>query len=45
MRYAAVYKPDSEALDRFLRRKRGIDAFAARFTRRMGRGAARRAGA
>jgi hypothetical protein len=45
MRYAAVHKPDSEALDRFLRRKGGIDAFAARFTRRMGRGPARRAGA
>jgi hypothetical protein len=45
MRYAAVYKPDSEALDRFLRRKGGIDAFAARFTRRMGRGPARTAGA
>jgi len=40
MRYAAVYKPDSEPLDEFIRRKGGINACAARFTRCMGRGAA-----
>jgi hypothetical protein len=33
MRYAAVYKPQSEALDQFIRRKGGINACAARFTR------------
>jgi hypothetical protein len=38
MRYAAVYKPDSEALDQFLKRKGGINACAARFTRCLGRG-------
>jgi hypothetical protein len=37
MRYAAVYKPDSEALDRFIKRKGGINACAARFSRRLGR--------
>ena len=36
MRYAAAYKPDSEPLDRFVRRKGGINACAARFTRRLG---------
>jgi hypothetical protein len=33
MRYAAVYKPDSEPLDQFVKRKGGINACAARFTR------------
>jgi hypothetical protein len=40
MRYAAVYKPDSEALEQFIRRKGGINACAARFSRCRGRGAA-----
>ena len=40
MRYAASYKPDSEALDQFVMRKGGINACAARFTRALGRGAA-----
>jgi hypothetical protein len=38
MRYAAAYKADSEPLDQFVRRKGGINACAARFTRRLGRG-------
>jgi hypothetical protein len=38
MRYAAVYKTDSEALDQFIRRKGGINACAARFSRCVGRG-------
>jgi hypothetical protein len=38
MQYAAVYKLDSEALDRFIRRKGGINACAGRFTRWLGRG-------
>jgi hypothetical protein len=42
MRYAAVYKPDSEALVRFIKRKGGINACAARFTRCLGRGASAR---
>jgi hypothetical protein len=42
MRYAAAYKPASELLDRFVKRKGGINACAARFTRWMGRGALRR---
>jgi hypothetical protein len=42
MRYAAAYKPDSEPLDRFIKRKDGINACAARFSRRMGRDAANR---
>jgi hypothetical protein len=42
MRYAAVYKPDSEALDQFIHRKGGINACAARFTRCVGRDAATR---
>jgi hypothetical protein len=42
MRYAAVYKLDSEALDRFIRRKGGINACAARFTRQLGPGQATR---
>jgi hypothetical protein len=37
MRYAAAYKPDAEPLDRFIRRKGGINECAARFTRRLGR--------
>jgi hypothetical protein len=40
MRYAAAYKPDSEALDRFIHRKGGINECAALFSRRLGRGAA-----
>jgi len=40
MRYAAVYKPDSEPLDQFIRRKGGINACAARFCRCLGRGRA-----
>jgi hypothetical protein len=40
MRYAAVYKPVSEPLDQFVRRKGGINACAARFSQRLGRGAA-----
>jgi hypothetical protein len=40
MRYAAAYKPDSEPLDQFVRRKSGINACAARFTRWLGRGQA-----
>jgi hypothetical protein len=42
MRYAAIYKPASEALDRFIRRKGGINACAARFTRCLGRRASAR---
>ena len=38
MRYAAAYKPDSESLDQFIRRKGGINACAVRFTRWMERG-------
>jgi hypothetical protein len=37
MRYVAVYKPGSEAAVRFIRRKGGINACAARFSRWMGR--------
>jgi len=37
MRYAAAYKPDSEALDQFIKRKGGINACAARFSRCLGR--------
>jgi hypothetical protein len=40
MRYAAVYKPDSEPLDQFVKWKGGINECAARFSRRLGRGAA-----
>jgi hypothetical protein len=36
MRYAAAYKPDSERLDQFIRRKGGINACAARFARCLG---------
>ncbi len=39
MRYAAAYKPDSEPLDQFVRRKGGINACAARFSRRLWRAA------
>jgi hypothetical protein len=40
MRYAAAYKPDSEPLERFIRRNGGINECAARFSRwlRLGRG-------
>jgi hypothetical protein len=41
MRYAAAYKPDSEPLEEFIRRKAGINECAARFTRRLGPSAAR----
>jgi hypothetical protein len=37
MRYAAAYKLDVEPLDQFIQRKGGINACAARFTRRLGR--------
>jgi hypothetical protein len=40
MRYASAYKPDSEPLDHFIKRKGGINVCAARFTRCFGRGAA-----
>ena len=40
MRYAAVYKPDGEPLAQFIRRKGGINACAARFSRCLGRGGA-----
>ena len=39
MRYAAAYKPVPEPLDHFIRRKGGINACAARFSRCVGRGA------
>jgi hypothetical protein len=42
MRYAAVYKLDSEPLDQFVRRKGGINACSARFSRRLGRDGATR---
>jgi hypothetical protein len=42
LRYAAVYKPGSEALGQFIQRKGGINACAARFSQRVGRGAPRR---
>jgi hypothetical protein len=42
MRYAAEHKLNSEPLDRFVKRKGGINACAARFSRRLGRGAANR---
>jgi hypothetical protein len=44
MRYAAVYKLDCSALDHFIRRKGGINACAARFTRCLGRNGAARSG-
>jgi hypothetical protein len=43
MRYAAIYKPDSEPLGRFIRRKGGINACTARFSRRLGRRTKKRA--
>jgi hypothetical protein len=42
IRHAAAYKPDSQALDQFIRRKGGINACAARFSRRLGQDAAKR---
>jgi len=33
MRYAAVYKPDSEPLNRFVKRKGGINKCVALFSR------------
>jgi hypothetical protein len=39
MRYAAVHKRDSETFEQFIKRKGGINKCAARFSRRMGRGA------
>jgi hypothetical protein len=41
LRYAAGYKPDSEPLHLFIKRKGGINACADRFSRRLGRGARR----
>jgi len=38
MRYAAAYKPGSEPLGQFIRRKGGINECAARFSRCLGRG-------
>jgi hypothetical protein len=37
LRYAAEYKPCSEPLAAFIKRKGGINACATRFTRRLGR--------
>jgi hypothetical protein len=37
LRYAAAHKPDSEPLDRLIRRKGGINACAGRFFRYAGR--------
>jgi hypothetical protein len=34
LRYAAAYKPDSEPLEQFVKRKGGINACAARFPQR-----------
>jgi hypothetical protein len=42
MRYGAAYKCDSEPLDQFIRRKGGINASAARFSRCLGRTASSR---
>jgi hypothetical protein len=42
MRYAAAYKPDLEPLGEFIRRKGGINRCAGRFTRWLGRDAAKR---
>jgi hypothetical protein len=39
LRYAAVYKTDSEPLEKFIKRKGGINECAARFSRSLGRGA------
>ena len=38
MRYAAAYKLESEPLEQFVKRKGGINACVARFSRRLGRG-------
>jgi hypothetical protein len=42
MRHAAAYKPGSEPLEQFIRRKGGINACAARFSRWLGRRASAR---
>jgi hypothetical protein len=42
LRYAAAQKPVSEPLERFIRRKGGINACAARFSRCLGRNVATR---
>jgi len=42
MRYAVVYKPDTEPLERFVQRKGGINKCVARFSRRLGRDAVMR---
>jgi hypothetical protein len=41
MRYAAVYKPDSEAFDQFICRKGGINDCVVRSSRHLGRTATR----
>jgi hypothetical protein len=41
LRYGAAYKPNSESLDWFIKRKGGINACAARFSRRLKRRAKR----
>jgi hypothetical protein len=38
--HAASYKPNSERLDQFIKRKGGINECATRFSRWMGRGVA-----
>ena len=38
MRYAAAYKPDSEPLEQFVKRKGGINSCVARFSQRLGEG-------
>jgi hypothetical protein len=38
LRYAAAYKPESEPLDQFIRRRGGINACAGRFSLRLGQG-------
>jgi len=38
MRYAAVYKANSEPLEQFVKGKGGINTCVARFSRRLGRG-------
>jgi hypothetical protein len=42
MRYADEHKLNSEPLDRFVKRKGGINACVARFSRRLGRDATKR---
>jgi len=44
LRYAAEYKPQKELLRDFLQRKGGINQCAARYGRRLGRSAKRKAG-